>query len=222
MKVESTVRLGIGIYTVQDIATILHLPVRKVKRWLDDYWNGILKDIHKTSFTWGEGRNTAMSFYGLIEFYTFYLLRQEGLSVTKIIEAYKAISKFKQTGYPFASSKILTDSGSILFEFDETVAIDADPGYKTRITSLLKDYCRKIDFDSNSIAERFYPLGRDKKVIIDPHHQFGQPIIEGTNIYPDTIFHLYKAGEKISRITSLYDLNEKQVKDAIDYCEMGA
>lgn len=87
---------------------------------------------------------------------------------------------------------------------------------------MLKDYCHKIDFDNNSIAERFYPLGRMNKVVIDPHHQFGQPVIEGTNIYPDTIFHLYKAGEKISRILSLYNLNEQQVKDAIHYCEMAA
>ena len=220
--VESKVRSGIGVYSVQDIAAILRLPVRKVRRWLKDYWEGMLKDVYKATFTWGDGKNTSINFYGLIEFYTFYLLRQEGLSVTKIIEAYKAISIFKQTSYPFASSKILTDSGSILFEFDEITAIDADAGYKTRITSLLKDYCHKIDFDNNSIAERFYPLGRMNKVVIDPQHQFGQPVIEGTNIYPDTIFHLYKAGEKISRIISLYDLNEQQVKDAIYYCEMAA
>lgn len=58
-------------------------------------------------------------------------------------------------------------------------------------------------------------MGKDKKIIVDPHHQFGQHVIEDTNILAETIFDLYQAGESPAFISRLYQLKEEDVKDAI-------
>ena len=58
-------------------------------------------------------------------------------------------------------------------------------------------------------------MGKDKHIIVDPHYQFGQPVIENTNILAETIFDLNQAGESPEFISRLYQLNVKEVEDAI-------
>ncbi|MEJ7676896.1 MAG: DUF433 domain-containing protein [Segetibacter sp.] len=51
--------------------------------------------------------------------------------------------------------------------------------------------------------------------MVDPHHQFGQLVIQRTNINAATIFSMYQSGESTSTIVILYDITEEQVNDAI-------
>ena len=77
----------------------------------------------------------------------------------------------------------------------------------------------KLDFDKNNLAERLYPMGKKNSVVVDPKHQFGQPTIKGTNLFPKTIFNLYQKKEPKTFIASSYDITLKQVNDAIEYCK---
>lgn len=42
-------------------------------------------------------------------------------------------------------------------------------------------FYKKIRFSNKNIAHKFYPLGIEKNVVVDPNHQVGQPIIDNTN-----------------------------------------
>jgi uncharacterized protein (DUF433 family) len=58
--------------------------------------------------------------------------------------------------------------------------------------------------------------------VVDPHHQFGQPVIENTNLLADTIYSMYKKEEPVKLIARLYEITEKQVADAINFCKQAA
>lgn len=62
-------------------------------------------------------------------------------------------------------------------------------------------------------------LGKEHDIVVDPHHQFGQPVIQGTNINAATIFSMYQSGESVWTIGTLYDITEEQVNDAILFCK---
>jgi uncharacterized protein (DUF433 family) len=47
------------------------------------------------------------------------------------------------------------------------------------------------------------------------HHQFGQPVIEKTNILAETIYDLHKAGESKQLLSRLYNISVKEVNDAV-------
>jgi uncharacterized protein (DUF433 family) len=117
--------------------------------------------------------------------------------------------------YPFASAKVLTDGKSILFKMQDETVVHANRSRQIALKEIIESFCKKIEFSSSDIADRFYPMGKDKHIIVDPHHQFGQPIIEHTNILAETIYDFYKAGESVSFLTKLYHLKEEDVKDAI-------
>jgi uncharacterized protein (DUF433 family) len=209
----SAPEIGAGIFLTKDIATILHLPLPRVRHWLNEFWDKRFSD-GKHSF--GTGNTKAVNFYTLIEFYTFYQLRDNGFSAQEIQKAYHIIAKDLDTKYPFAKDIIKIDEKDIWYEYlGELMKVDFKR--KLYLKQLLEPFLHKIDYDEDAIAERYYPLGRDKKVIVDPKHQFGQPTILGTNVKIQTVYNLHLGGETDKNICILYDLSEDEVKDAIKF-----
>ncbi|MBI5914836.1 MAG: DUF433 domain-containing protein [Bacteroidetes bacterium] len=214
-------RLGEGIYSIPEAAKILSLPLYKVRRLLKVYWNERFGK-GKTMYSWGEGGAAAFNFLTLIEFYVFYQLKDEGVNTKDIISAHERLAHHLKTNFPFASITLLTDGGKILFETEGGAIVDIDPAFQFNMKEIIEPFCKKIEFNGQRIAKRFYPLGKEKSIVVDPHHQFGQPTIIGTNILPATIFSYYKGGEPVEFISSIFDLSKKQVSDALEYCKIAA
>ena len=221
-ETQSAFGLGTGLYTVPDISSILNLPQPKVRRWLKDYWNNQFAENSQSLFSSGLGNELVTNFYTLIEFFAFYQLRQEGVTTQKIIKAHKVLSETFDTKYPFAKSNIFTDGRHVLFAGKVGEIIRADETLQITIKEIFEPFCRKIDFNKNDLAERFFPLGKDHSIVIDPKRQFGQPVIGNTNILSESVFNLFRGGESVEVIQRLYDLTKAQVNDAILYHQHAA
>jgi len=215
---KNDIQLGNGIYTVPDLSLILQLPQQKIRRWLIDFFDHRLAG-DKSNYSWGEGRERVTDFYTLIEFYVFYMLRENEIGVGKILQTHNHMSKELKTKYPFASYKLLVNKKQVLYEVDEKTWVHADKTNQIVIQKIIAEFSKKIDFSDQDLAKRFWPLGKTRSVVVDPHHQFGQPVINGTNINAATIFSMYQSGEPIAAIGILYDLTEEQVNDAIAFCK---
>jgi uncharacterized protein (DUF433 family) len=100
--------------------------------------------------------------------------------------------------------------------------VNADGTKQTDFEEFIRKFANKIEFNSNKIAEKFWPAGRYSDIIVNPHHQFGQPVLNGTNINAEVIFSMYESGEAIESIGILYDLTKKQVDDAISFYKKSA
>jgi uncharacterized protein (DUF433 family) len=218
---KNDMQLGNGIYTVPDLSLILQLPQQKVRRWLIDFFDHRLAG-DKSNYSWGKGRERVTDFYTLIEFYVFYMLRENEIGAGKILQTHKYMSKELKTKYPFASYKLLVNKKQVLYEIDEETWVHADKTNQIVIQKIIAEFSKKIDFSDQDLAKRFWPLGKTRSIVVDPHHQFGQPVINGTNINAATIFSMYQSGEPIAAIGILYDLTEEQVNDAIAFCKLKA
>ena len=211
--------LGFGIYTSTDIAHLLGIPRRKVTHYLKNYWDERLgKELFNDSYSW-QTENThvkAVNFYVLIELYVCFQLQELGVKPKRILESRKIIAQETNTQYPFATSSVLSDGKKIWYAVKDAV-VNADGTRQTNFETLIKEYLKNIDFDAYDQAVKFYPNGRNSSIVVNPHHQFGYPIIEGTNINAEMIFSMYKSGEPLEFITNLYDLNMKAVEDAIRF-----
>lgn len=225
MKFENKVELGSGIYTVSDLAKILDLKYFKVQRLLNEYWDKKFASQLGEKYSWTVKKSKAVSFHTLVEFYTFFQLKEAGVSTQKILKAHIELSEIFNTAFPFAKSQILNGLNcfgkKIVFEVNKDEIIDLDSTKQLNL-NFIKKFMRKLDFDRNNLAERFYPLGKNNSVIVDPKHQFGQPTIKGTNIFPETIYNFYRSKESKNFIASSYNLNLKQINDAIEYCKNAA
>jgi uncharacterized protein (DUF433 family) len=215
--------IGIGLYTIPDVANILNLDRTFVRRWLREYWDNQFKYKGRSYASWGTGREKVVHFFTLIEFYVFYQLRKQGVSAQKIAKSHEIISQELETSFPFANSVILTDGKKIFYtRNDGDLIINADKSKQINFKAIIEEFCHKIDFDKELNALRYWPLGKEKNIVVDPHHQLGQPTVKNTNILAETLYSMYTSGEKISFISSLYDVTENDVKASIEFFKKAA
>lgn len=217
--------LSTGIYTIPDIAMILRLPYNKVNRWINIFWNDRFGQKYRGIYSWKVDFSRAVNFYTMIELYTFYQLSHSGIATKEIINAHDILSEKYQTSYPFANREVLqclrSDGGKVIFEQPDGIIYSVDANKQTYL-NFIKVFFRNLDFDKDSIAIRLWPLGKEKSIVCDPKHQFGQPVITGTNITAEALFSLFKGGEPEWFIADLYNISESQVRDAILFCQKAA
>jgi len=219
MIFENKPQIGLGIYTPAEIAQILRLPYYKVNRWIDKYWDGELGHKFEQRYSWKTDNSKAVSFHTLVEFYVMMQLADAGVKTRKVLEAHKELSQFFNTNFPFALKEVLdginTDGKRIFFRVnDATITLD---GTKQFNLEFIKVFFKKLEFDGNNLASKLWPLGREKSILIDPSRKFGHPVLELKNIYPETIYGHFKAGDPIEYISYVYELTDKEVRDAIEF-----
>ena len=105
----------------------------------------------------------------------------------------------------------------LLFGNESSQVITADRQLQTVIIKVLKPFLSKIQFNDDKLAHKFYPLGRKRAIVVNPDNQFGQPVVEGTNILTQTIKSFHMGGESAKSIAKLFNLNIRQVNDAIEF-----
>lgn len=225
---QETIRLGGGVYTAPDIATVLGIPKHKVNYWVSEYLKGRIKSERGFQYHETFGRHSVFGFHSLIEVFTFFHLKEKGVKTKAIIEAHEVLAKRYKTHYPFAHADILRAGGEVIFsELDKDgkelfIGATSSLQLKLKLSETFDAFSTKLRFSANKLAEEFRPLGPNSAVVVSPDHQFGQPTIEGTNILVDTIGELAAAGESRSRIKKIYQLSDRQVNDAITYFRRAA
>jgi uncharacterized protein (DUF433 family) len=224
-------RLGEGIYLVKDVAKILRLDYQKTYRWIVGYWGHLDSSLEAgIDYTFGDSGNRAINFYSLIEFYTFFKLREKGLSSTEIRELHHELSSVYNTQYPFAiAHDFFVDERKskglelyrkprkkfVYYTYLENL-VKRDKRYQFSL-KFVEKFLEKVEFDDNNLAVRFFPLANSRNVVVDPKRQFGQPIVSGTNIKTQTIIGLYNGGESVENISNLYNISVDKVQDAIAF-----
>lgn len=216
-------QLGSGIYTIPDISRLLGIKQTKVRRYLNEYWDDRLgRKLFDQTYTWSVDKKIkAVNFYTLIELHTCFRLKELGVPVKKILRSREAIAKELNLAYPFANAELLAFGDKIWYRFKESI-VNADGTGQTDFAEFIEDFANKIEFNAGKLAQRFWPAGKASDVVVDPHHQFGQPVLKGTNVNAQVLYSMYESGEPIKAISILYDLTIKQVNDAISFYKKAA
>jgi uncharacterized protein (DUF433 family) len=216
-KFENKLQLGNGIFTTVEIANILGLSYHKVHTWITKYWDGELGQAYEGNYSWSVDKSKAVGFHTLVEFYIMLQFAEAGVGTRQVLQAHKELAKKFDTPFPFAQKVVLEgihhDGKKIYLSRDgDTVTLD---GTKQLNLEFIRLFLKKLEFDGDSLAARYWPLGKDHSIVCDPHHRFGQPVIKGTNIQAEAIHRMVLANEPISFIAELYDISENDVRDAV-------
>ncbi|WP_417889157.1 DUF433 domain-containing protein [Xanthomarina gelatinilytica] len=224
MNFENEPKLGIGIYTASEIAQILRVPYGKVYTWMHRYWDGKLGAKYEEKYSWQMDGTRAVSFHTFIEFYVMMRFSESGVKPQQVLQAHSELSQMYDTAFPFAKKEVLdsisTDGKNIFFDIDG-VNLTLN-GTKQFNLDIIRIFFVNLDFGDNDLASRYWPLGKEKRILIDPKRKFGHPVLVKQNIYPETLYNHYIAGDPIPYLSHIYQVSEQEVKDAIEYCTKDA
>jgi uncharacterized protein (DUF433 family) len=67
------------------------------------------------------------------------------------------------------------------------------------------------------IVRRWWPLGKDVAVLVDPDFGFGLPVVEGVGVRTEIIAERHRAGDSTDEIAYDFDVTPRQIKDALQW-----
>jgi uncharacterized protein (DUF433 family)/DNA-binding transcriptional MerR regulator len=219
--------IGKGIYSLPEVHKITGISLNKIIRWTNGYTyeNNDRKyvnlPVYKKEFDFVRTKNV-LSFLDLIELLFINSFEKYGFSLQNIRKAAEIASKKLNTVHPFAKKCFFTDGKTILIRIAE------EDGNFELLDLLKKQYqmeplvssilTESLEFDQYDLAEKWWPAGRQSKIVIDPKRNFGKPIIDDKNIRIDTIFDIYNRNGNIKEIMEWYELDEQTINEAVQFC----
>ncbi len=225
MQVQTEL-LGVGFYSYADAARIIGIAPGKLRRWVRDYdyyihaRRGDSRPLVVRHFA---PEDRVLSFLELIELLFISLFRQEGLSLATIRQAAETASQWFSTNYPFAIKQFNTDGRFIFATLaSETNSRDilAELGKgQLAFPTVVEPFLRKLDYRADNLANAFWPLGRQERVVLDPERSFGKPIDAETGVPTSVLYNAVRAegSGSIGRIARWYEVPTAAVEAAIAF-----
>ena len=125
--------------------------------------------------------------------------------------------------FPFAEYRFKTDGYHLLMNLAEIEPVSptddlivADAGGQLGWNALMEDRLLEFDYDlEHELALQWFAAGRRSRVIIDPRVSYGAPMVKGIPTW--VLKGRWKAGESISDIQEDFNLDEKEIADALRF-----
>jgi uncharacterized protein (DUF433 family) len=214
-----------GLYTVPDAGRLLNEPPTTIRRWAFGYTRRgkyyeppIHTDVPATDGV------QLLTFLELVELMFIRGFLEVGLSWTKVRSAALTAARLLHAErHPFAMKKWFVDPAGIYLklgkEHGEDILVEVAGDAQVAIEVALEPYLHQIEFDVSGVALRWYPLGMDRPVVLDPRRALGAPIVDSAGVPTDAIAEMHRAGETIPGIAAWYGLEEFEVSAALEFEE---
>jgi len=200
MMDRQTTYLNTGIYTVVEASRLTGVSKWRIRRWMCGYHSELRKKNYPP--LWGSQlpaieSKIALGFLDLIEikFVNAFLNAGVSWAIIHKVRA-KAQKLYPDTNHPFCTKQFVTDGRQIFQDVhDETgdvclVEIATDQRvFATIITPFLKE----LDFRDGTTLKCWWPLGKDRDIVVDPRKNFGQPTVFREGIPTQNLARSYRA-----------------------------
>jgi uncharacterized protein (DUF433 family) len=181
----------------------LYAPVIRERRTLDD------------AVTWGEFVEAG--------YLREYRAKQVSLQYLRPVIGF--LRERLQVKYPLATLRPYTSGKALAVEAQDIVGLDP----KLSIVVIERDgsltltdpalaFLDKVEFDdADGIAERLFPLGRKKAIVLDPDRSFGEPTVPVVGVRTEILAELVAAGEEPERVAEIYSIPVEHVEQAVAF-----
>lgn len=217
---------GVGIYSVSEAARLTRVPPATLRQWLwgrhytatgkrrfaPPLWHPQLPEIEDSK---------VLGFRDLVEIQFVQTFREHGVSLQTIRKALACAMQELEAYYPFSSLRFKSDGKNILAEVIE------DPGDRSRVFDVITgQFLLEIFFDrlyeglEYSKAEglvRWWPLGKDRQVVLDPKRNFGQPITSQEGVPTSILARALRSERSEHAVADWFEVHPNAVRDALEF-----
>lgn len=215
-------------YTAAEAGRLAGLQPSRVRRWLRGYEYEIAERetstrrrvrqfpvIHR-----GDPDTPYASFLDLIDLLFVRKFLEAGVSLQKLRRAMEEADSLIG-GHHFAQRSFFTDGRNINMEVRgrADALLELLTGGQWVIAPVIRHLATEIRFhETTGFAERWFPLGPNGSVVVDPRISFGAPTILDRGIETANVYDLYIAeNERVDAVVSWLGLNAKEVQDAVAF-----
>jgi uncharacterized protein (DUF433 family) len=162
-----------------------------------------------------------LDFADLIEVRFLNSFLDKGVSWQTIRIASERAKEVLGAAHPFSHRRFSTDGHTILAELAK---VEQDP----LLLDLVRDQYEfdrmvspylfgQLDFGAGDTPQRWFPLGLNRSVVIDPERALGAPIIGSSGIPTSVLANTAAAEGSIDRVAEMFEVDVQAVTDAVEY-----
>ncbi len=218
--------LDVPIYSVPAAGRFVGLNAARVRRWLKGYpfsysdRQGAERSGHSPPVVPGhqyEGRFYA-SFLHLMDLLFVKEFLARGLSLQRIRGLLQELREVTG-GLHFASRRLYTRGQRVFLQLEAELSLELCSGGQTTIPKFVEMICKQIHFsDTSDWAEKWYPPGHGRIIILDPKVCFGSPTIAGHRITTSTVYEAYLAEDQDDRaVCDWMNVAPREVRAAVRF-----
>jgi uncharacterized protein (DUF433 family) len=210
-------------YSFAEADRIARVTPGTSSRWLKGYRYWYSPDEQRMSppVTPGHGSQQAVSFVDLMEVATIGKLRNKGFSLKRIRQINAYCRVYLQDPRPLVTEKFRV-AGQDIFINDEDFGVLVNVGREAGMRAweeVLEPFLDDVEYEEE-LVRRWWPLGKNVGVVVDPDYGFGLPVIAGTGIRTEIIAERTRAGDSTEEITYDFGVTPSQIEDALRWEEM--
>jgi uncharacterized protein (DUF433 family) len=213
------------IYESSAAAWLAQLKSSHVRRLLHGYrWEDVRGIEHvKEPVVHRAPMGRYASFLDLIELRFARAFLAEGFSPQKVRKAFDEAATVTGLDHPFARRRFFTSGPKIYLDAkgnrQAPNLLELFTGGQWAIGDVVNEYEKQIDFDPQSdAARRWYPLGADHHVMIDPRYAFGEPALKDRGTRTSNLYQLYVGeGRNAQAVARWMDIPVEEVEAALQF-----
>jgi uncharacterized protein (DUF433 family) len=219
--------LNAGIYTVPEAARLTRVSPGRIRRWLRGYrYRARTKKQYssppllKSQFEPIDNK-LALGFLDLMEVRFVDAFLKSGVSWDMIHKALdRAKEWFPGESHPFCTKRFVTDGRQIFValheETNESSLIDIVNSQQV-FAEIMQPFIKELEFGEEHRLERWWPLGKDHNITVDPKRNFGQPTVFREGIPTRTLARSVIANGSAEEVARWYEISRDAVEEAVQF-----
>lgn len=226
--------LGTGIYSAAEAAALIKAPAAEVQRWAFGYARRRggerreYRPLIRTELPELEGRR-ALTFIELVELMFIKGFRRAGVPWKNIHEAAAVAARMFETEHPFAMRQFFADPNGVyalLREAHGGESLVRLAGHGQHVmTEVVRPYLGQLEFGPLDVPFRWWPMGKEGRVVVDPAVSFGAPVVAETGIRTRVLAEAIEAEREYDperaaeRVSWLFKVQPRHIQTALYFEE---
>jgi uncharacterized protein (DUF433 family) len=210
--------LGVGLYSLPEAARLARMPVATLRRWAGE-GRSPANERPSSSMPLVQREDPELIVQGLLTFselvalLLIHRLRQAGMPLAGIRSMAQQAAAALQTSHPLVTHRFYSDWPGLLASKNDAELASSRPA----IQLVLESFAGQLDYAEDDAVNGYWPLGKERRVVLDPARAFGQPIDPVSGVPTRALAGMSTAGETIEDIARWYRVDLDAVRDAIQF-----
>lgn len=217
--------LGTGIYSVPEAARVTGIHRSRIRRWMRGYSYQRSDGRARSAAIWHgqlepRANAFALGFRDLMEVRFVDAFLKLGVSWKTMRLAHEHARRELGTEHPFCSNRFVTDGRSLLLREAEKsgdAALLDIVSRQREFARIVEPFFKQLEFSPDQQLLRWWPLGREHAVVLDPAKNFGQPSVAISGVPTHVLAESLKANGSAEEVARWYEVRPEEVRDAADF-----
>jgi uncharacterized protein (DUF433 family) len=211
-------RIARPLYSYVDADRLAEVSRGTSKRWLTGYayLNPSGQRVERPPVTPGIDERGAVAFIDLIEVVAIGGLKTIGFTLNQIRKLVKECQEELGVPRPLTALKFKTDGRDIFVsQGDDLLGLGKRRGQRAW-NEILGPFLKELDY-SQAFVSRWWPLGKDKPIVVDPDYGYGLPVVANTGVRTEIIRERFESGDLEPQIADDFNLTVEEVARALQF-----